>query len=251
MLQRLLFACALLVLAAFPGSAAAQSGTYDLHWVALCGPDAFNPNTNAVSVQRGELRIIVEQMNDGTTTFWAARNASTGAAVWDYAVDGDFGGPGGTYRPGQVQDLQIPGVCATPYFGSFEWNPAGTEDGSLNFHVYNGFPASSREAGRFHAVGIRAAAQQVTPTVTLTAPTGGQVLSGTTPIRATTTGFTGSRQYQFLVDGVLRQTGTITTNSFTLWFNTTRVANGTHTFTLRITQGATTATASVQVTVSN
>lgn len=246
MLHRFLFACALLALAAFPTSVAAQSGTYDMHWIAVCGPDAFNPDTNAVTVQRGELRIVVEQMNDGTSTFWAARNASTGAEVWPYAIGGETDATG-TYRPGQVQDLVVPGGCGSSFFGFFEWNPGGTENGYLTFHVYNGWPQSSREAGRFHAVGIRAAAQ----TVTLTAPTAGQVVAGTTPIRATTTGFTGSRQYVFLVDGVQRQTGTISTDSFTLWFNTTRVANGTHTFTLRVTQGAATATTNVQVTVNN
>ena len=91
----------------------------------------------------------------------------------------------------------------------------------------------------------------VTPAVTLTSPTAGQVVAGTTPVRATTTGFTGARQYVLMVDGVQRQTGTITTDTFTLWFNTTRVANGTHTFTLRVIQAGVTATANVQVTVRN
>lgn len=246
MLHRLLFACVLLVLGAFPGAVAAQSGTYDLHWVAVCGPDVFNPDQNAVSVQRGELRIVVEQMTDGTSTFWAARNASTGTEVWPYALAGEFDSSG-MYRPGQVQDLVVPGACESSFFGTFDWNPGGTENGYLTFHIYNGFPGSSRESARFHAVGIRAAAQ----TVTLTSPAPNQVVSGTTPVRATMTGFTGSRQYVLLVDGVQRQTGTTSSDSLTLWFNTTRVANGTHTFTLRITQGAATATASVQVTVSN
>lgn len=83
--------------------------------------------------------------------------------------------------------------------------------------------------------------------VTITAPTSGQVVSGTTPIRITTTGFTGSRTWAFLVDGRQWQTGTTTNATFTVFFNTTRVPNGTHTFTVRVG----TVSASVQVTVRN
>src|SRR5688572_21566680 len=173
MLHRLVFVCALLVLGAIPASVAAQSGTYDLHWVAVCGPNVFNQNQNDVSVQRGELRIIVERVED-SPPFWMARDASTGAEVWSYAIDGGFA-PDGTYFPGQVQEMLLPASCAGSWFGSFEWNPGGTEDRSLTFHIYDGWPGSSRESGRLHAVGIRAAAQSMTPTVTITAPTAGQV----------------------------------------------------------------------------
>jgi hypothetical protein len=196
----------------------------------------FNPDRNAVSVQRGQLRVVVEQVNDGTLTYWTARDASTGVSVWGYADDN------------QVQDVDV--GCASPYFGSFEWNPAFTEDRFLNFHISNAFPGSSREAGRFHAVGIRAATPPVT-TATITRPTEAQIVSGTTRIDVTTTGFTGSRSYVLSVDGVQRQLGTTSSNSFTLWFNTTRVANGTHTFTVRITQGGVTVQDSVSVVVRN
>jgi hypothetical protein len=99
--------------------------------------------------------------------------------------------------------------------------------------------------------GVRQPATRA-PTVTITAPSPGQVLAGTTPIRITTSGFAaGSRSYVLSVDDVQRQIGTVSTDAFTLWFNTTRVANGTHTFTVRVTQGGQTAQASVQVTVGN
>jgi hypothetical protein len=225
-----------LISCALPHPVMAQGATYQMHWVAVCGPDAFNPNRNAQSVQRGDLRVIVEEVENGSERFWQARNAETGESVWGFAVDG------------QVQELQVPGGCASSYFGAFEWNPAGTGDESLNFHVYNGFPASSREAGRFHAIGIRLAPSLA---VSFTSPSSGQVVGGTIPVRVSTTGFTGSRQYQLLVDGIQRQTGTTSANSFTLWYNTSRIADGAHTISVRVTQPAQSASGNVSVTVRN
>ena len=236
-----------LVSCALPHQVMAQGVAYQLHWVAVCGPNAFNPNRNALSVLRGDLRILVEEVDNGSERFWQARDAETGEAVWGFAVDGEQL-PDGTVRPGQVQDLQVPGGCASSYFGAFEWNPAGTEDGFMNFQVYNGVPASSREAGRFHAVGIRLGAPLA---VSFTSPPPGQVVEGTIPVRVSTTGFTGSRQYQLLVDGIQRQTGTTSANSFTLWYNTTRIENGAHTITVRVTQSAQSATGDVSITVQN
>ena len=232
---------------ALPHPILAQGVTYHLHWVAVCGPNAFNPNRNAQSVQRGDLRIVVEEVDNGGESFWQARDAETGEAVWGFATDGERL-PNGSVRPGQVQDLQVPGGCASSYFGAFEWNPAGTEDPFLNFQVYNGVPASSRDAGRFHAIGIRLAATQA---VSFTSLRSGQVVGGTIPVRVSTTGFTGSRQYQLIVDGIQRQTGTTTANSFTIWYNTTRIADGAHTITVRVTQSAQSATGDVSVTVQN
>ena len=94
--------------------------------------------------------------------------------------------------------------------------------------------------------------QDAGPIVTITRPAPSQLVWATTRIDVTTTGFTaGSRNYTLLVDGIQRQFGTTSVSSFTLWFNTTRVTNGTHVFTIRLTEGSVTVRDDVAVIVRN
>ena len=93
------------------------------------------------------------------------------------------------------------------------------------------------------------------PTVSLTAPTGGATLSGTVPLTATA-GDAGSgiAKVDFLVDGKVVATATTGGPSYSVNWNTTTTANGTHTVTARATDRAgntTTTPTGVSVTVKN
>ncbi|HEX3154020.1 MAG TPA: alkaline phosphatase family protein [Candidatus Angelobacter sp.] len=90
------------------------------------------------------------------------------------------------------------------------------------------------------------------PTVNMTAPTNGSTVSGTITLSATASDPGGIAGVIFLVDGVA--TGSeITTAPYNLSFDTTTLANGTHTFAARArnTANATTTSGAVSVTVSN
>jgi hypothetical protein len=89
-------------------------------------------------------------------------------------------------------------------------------------------------------------------TVNMTAPANGSTVSGTITLSATASDPGGIAGVTFLVDGVA--TGSeITTAPYNASFNTTTLANGTHTFAARArnTANATTTSGAVSVTVSN
>jgi len=89
-------------------------------------------------------------------------------------------------------------------------------------------------------------------TVSMTAPANGATVSGTITLSATASDPGGIAGVTFLVDGVA--TGTeITTSPYNASFDTTTLANGTHTFAARArnTANVTTTSGAVSVTVSN
>jgi hypothetical protein len=89
-------------------------------------------------------------------------------------------------------------------------------------------------------------------TVSMTAPANGSTVSGTITLSATASDPGGIAGVTFLVDGAA--TGSeITTAPYNASFNTTTLANGTHTFAARArnTANTTTTSAAVSVTVSN
>jgi hypothetical protein len=89
-------------------------------------------------------------------------------------------------------------------------------------------------------------------TVSMTAPANNSTVSGTITLSATASDPNGIAGVQFLADGTA--TGAeVTTSPYNLSFNTTTLANGTHTFSARArnTLNATTTSSPVTVTVSN
>ncbi|HEY2115783.1 MAG TPA: Ig-like domain-containing protein [Candidatus Angelobacter sp.] len=88
------------------------------------------------------------------------------------------------------------------------------------------------------------------PTVNITAPTAGSTVSGTITLSATASDPTGIAGVQFLVDNVAVG-AEVTTSPYNMSFDTTTVANGTHTFSARARNtGNVTATSSVSATVN-
>lgn len=90
------------------------------------------------------------------------------------------------------------------------------------------------------------------PTVSMTAPANGSTVSGTITLSATASDPNGVAGVTFLVDGTA--TGSeVTTSPYSMQYNTTALANGSHTFAARArnTAGATTTSTAVTVTVSN
>jgi hypothetical protein len=89
------------------------------------------------------------------------------------------------------------------------------------------------------------------PTVSLTAPANGATVAGAVNVAATASDDKGVTQVEFFVDTV--SIGVDTSASFGVIWNTTSVANGSHTITVRATDTAnqTTTSASIDVTVNN
>ncbi len=90
------------------------------------------------------------------------------------------------------------------------------------------------------------------PSVTLTAPTGGQDVTGTQTITATATDNTGIKSVQFQLDGV-NLGSPVTAAPYQYTWNSTTTANGTHTLTAIATDtnGKTATSAAVSVDVNN
>jgi len=89
------------------------------------------------------------------------------------------------------------------------------------------------------------------PTVNITSPASGASLSGTITLSATASDPTGIAGVQFLVDNVAIG-AEVTASPYNMSFDTTTVANGTHTFSARARNtGNATNTSSVSATVSN
>jgi hypothetical protein len=87
------------------------------------------------------------------------------------------------------------------------------------------------------------------PTVNVTAPTAGAVLSGSVPLTATAADAGSSvTKVEFLVDGSV--VGMSTTSPFGVMWNSATVANGSHTVAARATDGAGNVTTSAGVVVS-
>jgi hypothetical protein len=89
------------------------------------------------------------------------------------------------------------------------------------------------------------------PVVSMTNPTAGSTISGTTALTATATDNVGVSKVEFYVDGTLKNSDTVSPYSFSL--DTTTLSNASHSLTAKAydAAGNITTSASVSVTVSN
>lgn len=208
-------------------SAAAQTpGTYDAQRARV----EYNCCGSSIQFTYTPFVLEVTQLTSGDNEgWWEFRDQATGQVICSAFPDFSYADCEG-------------------WLSSMRWTGPDTL-GRDAFEFYTDSGGTSVYDGPYIMVGNRRTAPSTS--VTIQSPAPDAVVSGTTPVRSTNTGFTGSRSYTLLVDGAVRQSGTTSSDSLTLWFNTTRVVNGTHTFTVRITQPGRTAEASVQVTVRN
>ena len=94
---------------------------------------------------------------------------------------------------------------------------------------------------------------QTAPTVSLTAPTAGATVSGTTTLSATAADNVGVSRVDFFVDGGTTAIGTDNLSPFSTSYTTTGLSNGSHTFTAKAfdAAGNSTTSAGVAATVNN
>ena len=85
-------------------------------------------------------------------------------------------------------------------------------------------------------VGPGCAADTIAPTVTITSPAAGALVSGTVPVTATASDDVGVTEVRFFVDGTL--IGTDTTSPYEISWDTTTVANGNHELTAEAADAA-------------
>jgi hypothetical protein len=118
-----------------------------------------------------------------------------------------------------------------------------------------GYGSNYGSSGGMGSCGVQYGVACPPPSVTLTAPAAGATVSGTVAITATATAAT---QYnltiasvEFLVDGT--SVGMATTSAYTVNWDTTKVANGSHALTAKATDsmGDTGTTPAINVTVQN
>lgn len=131
--------------------------------------------------------------------------------------------------------------------------PASNGSSVLNAYIVDRGIDSSKDPnqndGKFHEISLT---DTVAPTVTLTAPTAGATVSGTTAVSANASDNFGVSGVQFKVDGV-NLGAEDTAPPYTVSWNTNSIANGSHVITAvaRDAVGKTKTSGSVTVTVQN
>lgn len=127
-------------------------------------------------------------------------------------------------------------------------------DGDNGVYVYgsSSFPSNSYNASNYWVDVIAGQSDTAAPTGSITTPTQGQTLTGTTTVAATAADDVAVQSVQFKLDG--NNIGSaVATAPYTASWDTTKSANGTHNLTAVITDtsGNTTTSATVTVTVDN
>lgn len=151
---------------------------------------------------------------------------------------------------------RLPGIKAVEYFDSQCWSQfTGSNSGcGITYDERN--ITAFRDAGKdpyvnvWHGAPIETADKSV-PSVTITSPTSNATVSGVTNITAAASDNVGIARVEFRVDGVLK--GTKTTSPYTYSWDTTIIADGTHTLQAKAydTNNNTASSADVTVTVKN
>jgi hypothetical protein len=142
-----------------------------------------------------------------------------------------------------------------PYEGTLELWRDYPNPGDASFSLDVDWQGHS--SGRLIGVGAKQAAPPPPPpgpTVTITSPTSGQTLSGSKAIAITAAGFaSGTLRYYISVDGGQKWYWVTNSTSITQWWNTTSVASGPHTISVRVIDSASRSVTSptVNVTVRN
>jgi len=128
---------------------------------------------------------------------------------------------------------------------------SGLLEGQIYYFAVTAYNLSLGESGLSNEVS-KAIADVTSPTISLTAPVTGVTASGTVMVSASATDNVGVVGVQFKLDGV-NLGAEDTTNTYSISWNSTLVANGTHTLTAvaRDAAGNLTTSAPVSATVAN
>ncbi|MBI2216471.1 MAG: right-handed parallel beta-helix repeat-containing protein, partial [Candidatus Rokubacteria bacterium] len=172
----------------------------------------------------------------GTVTLTATATDNVGVTSVQFTVDGVNAGAADTTAPYSVA-----------------WNTTTVTNGTHTLAaVARDAAGNTRTATAVTVTVSNATADTTPPTVALTAPAAGSTVSGTVTLTATATDNVGVASVQFTVDGV-NAGAADTTAPYSVAWDTTTAANGTHTLAAiaRDAAGNTRTATAVTVTVSN
>ena len=170
----------------------------------------------------------------GTVTVSATASDNVGVAGVQFLLDGVALGAEDTTAPYSVS-----------------WNTTTTANGSHTLTARARDAAGNQTTSPAVAVTVQNA-DTTAPTVSVTAPAAGSTVSGTVTVSATASDNVGVAGVQFLLDGVALGAED-TTAPYSVSWNTTATANGSHTLTARARDAAgnQTTSSAVSVTVQN
>ena len=166
----------------------------------------------------------------GTTTVTASANSGSGVASVQFQLDGSNLGSA---------------VTSSPY--SINWNTTTVLNGSHTLTAIVTAIGGATATSSAVSVTVNNA-----PMVSITAPTSGATVSGTTTVTASASASGGVASVQFQLDGG-NLGSAVTASPYSTNWDTTKVSNGSHTLTAIVTpnSGATVTSSSVTVTVNN
>jgi M6 family metalloprotease-like protein len=188
-------------------------------------PDTTAPTTSITSPSNGATV-------SGTTTVTASASDNAGVSRVEFFVDGALAATD----------------SSAPY--SFSWNTTAVSDGShaLSSTAYDAAGNSGSSASVSVTVDNSVPADTTAPSTSITAPSSGATVSGTTTVTASATDNVGVTSVEFYVDGVLAATDNSAPYSFA--WNTTSVADGSHSLSSKAYDAAGNAGTSPAVTVN-
>jgi chitinase len=188
-------------------------------------PDTTAPTTSITSPSNGATV-------SGTTTVTASASDNAGVSRVEFFVDGALAATD----------------SSAPY--SFSWNTTAVSDGShaLSSTAYDAAGNSGSSASVSVTVDNSVPADTTAPSTSITAPSSGATVSGTTTVTASATDNVGVTSVEFYVDGVLAATDNSAPYSFA--WNTTSVADGSHSLSSKAYDAAGNAGTSSAVTVN-
>ena len=191
-------------------------------------PDTTAPSTSITAPADGATV-------SGTATVTASASDNIGVTSVEFYVDGVLAATDNS----------------APY--SYSWNTTTVADGShsLSSKAYDAAGNSGSSASISVTVDNSVPADTTAPTTSITAPSGGATVSGTTTVSASASDNVGVTSVEFYVDGVLAATDTSAPYSFS--WNTAGVANGSHSLSSKAydAAGNSGTSSSVTVNVSN
>jgi hypothetical protein len=205
--------------------------TYYIHGtLASQGPDTTSPTVSVTNPTQGSTV-------SGTVTLSATATDNVGVVGVQFIVDGsNFGAE----------------LTTAPYTRSWDTSGLPTGQHTIAARARDAAGNSSTSATIAVNVTTQNPGDTTSPTVSLTSPTAGSTVSGTTSVAANASDNVGVAGVQFLLDGANLGTED-TTAPFSMSWDTTGVPNGTHVLSARARDAAgNSATATnVSVTVSN
>jgi hypothetical protein len=202
---------------------AAAQITTDMNTPVVGGPDTTPPS---VSVTSPANSALLHQ----TVTVSASATDNVAVASVQFQVDGQNLGSA---------------VTAAPY--SVSWNTAAVADGSHTLTA-----VATDTSGNTASSTVTVAVDNTLPTGSITAPTAGATVSGSTSVTASASDNMAVASVQFQVDGQILG-GPVTTAPYSVNWDSTTATNTTHQLTaiVKDTAGNVSTSAPVLVTVSN